>query len=91
MSFLTRILPTGKAMKSFLERLAARDELGRVGGRRCFRDLGMGETAAVSLGTKEKVSWHVIISIQTVLCQIKQNQWASLFCRVIATIEYKNI
>jgi hypothetical protein len=48
-------------MKSFLERLAARDELpsassgpelvegGRVGGRRSFRDLGMGETAAVSL------------------------------------------
>jgi hypothetical protein len=36
-------------MKSFLERLAARDELGRVGGRRSFRDLGMGETAALSL------------------------------------------
>ena len=35
-------------MKSFLERLAARDELGRVGGRRSFRDLGMGETAALS-------------------------------------------
>jgi hypothetical protein len=39
----------GEAMKSFLERLAARDELGRVGGRRSFRDLGMGETAALSL------------------------------------------
>ena len=49
MSFLTRILPTGKTMKSFLKRLAARDELGRVGGRRSFRDLGMGETAALSL------------------------------------------
>jgi hypothetical protein len=36
-------------MKRFLERLAARDELGRVGGRRSFRDLGMGETAALSL------------------------------------------
>jgi hypothetical protein len=36
-------------MKSFLERLAARDELGRVGGRRSFRGLGMGETAALSL------------------------------------------
>ena len=48
-------------MKLFLERLAARDELpaagsgpelvegGRVGGRRSFRDLGMGETAALSL------------------------------------------
>jgi hypothetical protein len=36
-------------MKSFLERLAARDELGRVGGRRSFRDLGMGEAAALSL------------------------------------------
>jgi hypothetical protein len=36
-------------MKSFLERLAARDELGRVGGRCSFRDLGMGETAALSL------------------------------------------
>ena len=33
-----RILLPGKAMKSFLERL--------VGGRRSFRDLGMGETAA---------------------------------------------
>jgi hypothetical protein len=31
----------GEAMKSFLERLA--------GGRRSFRDLGMGETAALSL------------------------------------------
>ena len=36
-----RILLPGKAMKSFLERL--------VGGRRSFRDLGMGETAALSL------------------------------------------
>jgi hypothetical protein len=40
MSFLTRILLTGKTMKPFLERL--------VGGRRSFRDLGMGETAALS-------------------------------------------
>jgi hypothetical protein len=38
-------------MKSFLERLAARDELGRVGGRRSFRGLGMGETAAPSHST----------------------------------------
>jgi hypothetical protein len=38
-------------MKSFLERLAARDELGRVGGRCSFRDLGMGETAALSHST----------------------------------------
>jgi hypothetical protein len=50
-------------MKLFLERLAARDELpsassgpelvegGRVGGRRSFRDLGMGETAALSHST----------------------------------------
>ena len=38
MSFLTRIFMTGKTMKLFLERLA--------GGRRSFRDLGMGETAA---------------------------------------------
>ena len=44
-----RILLIGQAMKLFLERLAARDELGRVGGRRSFRDLGMGETAALSL------------------------------------------
>ena len=56
-----RILLTGQAMKLFLERLAARDELpaagsgpelvegGRVGGRRSFRGLGMGETAALSL------------------------------------------
>jgi hypothetical protein len=36
-------------MRSFLERLVARDELGRVGGRSSFRDLGMGETAALSL------------------------------------------
>jgi hypothetical protein len=36
-------------MKSFLERLAARDELGRVGGRSSFRGLGMGETAALRL------------------------------------------
>jgi hypothetical protein len=36
-------------MKSFLERLAARDELSRVGGRCSFRDLGVGETAALSL------------------------------------------
>jgi hypothetical protein len=47
-------------MKPFLKRLAARDELpftssgpelvegGRVGGRRSFRDLGMGETTALS-------------------------------------------
>jgi hypothetical protein len=41
MSFLTRILLTGETMKSFLERLA--------GGRHSFRDLGMGETAALSL------------------------------------------
>ena len=38
-------------MKPFLERLAARDELGRVGGSRSFRDLGMGETAAPSHST----------------------------------------
>jgi hypothetical protein len=36
-----RILLPGTAMKSFLERLA--------GGRRSFRGLGMGETAALSL------------------------------------------
>jgi hypothetical protein len=48
-------------MKAFLKRLAARDELpsassgpelvegGRVGGRCFFRDLGMGETATLSL------------------------------------------
>ena len=47
--FWREILLTGETMKSFLERLAARDELGRVGGRRSFRDLGMGETAALSL------------------------------------------
>jgi hypothetical protein len=41
MSFFTRILLTGKTMKPFLERLA--------GGRRSFRGLGMGETAALSL------------------------------------------
>jgi hypothetical protein len=46
--FWSGILLTGKTMKSFLERLAARDELGRVGGRCSFRDLGMGETAAPS-------------------------------------------
>jgi hypothetical protein len=39
--FRRGILLTGETMKSFLERLA--------GGRRCFRDLGMGETAALSL------------------------------------------
>jgi hypothetical protein len=38
-------------VKPFLERLAARDELGRVGGRRSFRGLGMGETAALSHST----------------------------------------
>jgi hypothetical protein len=37
------MLLTGEAMKSFLERLA--------GGRRSFRDLGMGETAALSHST----------------------------------------
>jgi hypothetical protein len=42
------ILLNAKTMKPFLERLAARDELGRVGGRRSFRGLGMGETAALS-------------------------------------------
>ena len=36
-----RISVTGTAMKFFLKRLA--------GGRRSFRDLGMGETAALSL------------------------------------------
>ena len=41
MSFLTLIFPTGKTMKSFLERLAE--------GRSSFRGLGMGETAALSL------------------------------------------
>jgi hypothetical protein len=41
-SFFCRWIPLiGKAMKSFLERLA--------GGRCSFRDLGMGETAALSL------------------------------------------
>jgi hypothetical protein len=43
MSFFTRIRLTGKTMKSFLERLA--------GGRCSFRDLGMGETAALSHST----------------------------------------
>jgi hypothetical protein len=43
------ILLSGETMKSFLERLAARDELGRVGGRRSFRDLGIGENAALNL------------------------------------------
>jgi hypothetical protein len=38
---LTRIPLTGETMKSFPERLA--------GGRCSFRDLGMGETAALSL------------------------------------------
>ena len=38
---MTRLLLTGKSMKLFLERLA--------GGRCSFRDLGMGETAALSL------------------------------------------
>ena len=59
MAFLPRTLLTGETMKSFLERLAARDELpsarsgpelvegGRVGGRCSFRGLGMGETAAL--------------------------------------------
>jgi hypothetical protein len=41
MSILTRILLNGKTMKFLLERLA--------GGRSSFRDLGMGETAALSL------------------------------------------
>ena len=53
--FWREIFLTGKTMKSFLERLAARDELpsassgpelvegGRVGGRRSLRDSGMGE------------------------------------------------
>jgi hypothetical protein len=49
MPFLTRILLTGDTTKPFLKRLAARDELGRVGGRSSFRGLGMGETAALSL------------------------------------------
>ena len=67
MTLLTLIPLTGNTMKSFLERLAARDELGRVGGRRSFRGLGMGETAAVSLGTKERVSWYSPISIKNVV------------------------
>jgi hypothetical protein len=41
MLFFRGILLSGETMKSFLERLA--------GGRRSFRDLGMGETAAPSL------------------------------------------
>jgi hypothetical protein len=41
MSILTRILLTGETLKPFLKRLA--------GGRCSFRDLGMGETAALSL------------------------------------------
>jgi hypothetical protein len=40
-SFFRGILLTGKTMELFLERLA--------GGHRSFRDLGMGETAALSL------------------------------------------
>jgi hypothetical protein len=39
-------------MKFFLKRLAARDELGRVGGRCSFRDLGMRKTAALSLSKR---------------------------------------
>ena len=39
--FFHQILLGGATMKSFLERLA--------GGRRSFRDLGMGEAAALSL------------------------------------------
>jgi hypothetical protein len=38
-------------IRSFLMRLAARDELGRVGGRRPFPDLLTGETAALSHST----------------------------------------
>jgi len=34
-------------MRSFLMRLAARDELGRVGGRCAFQDLSAGEAAAL--------------------------------------------
>jgi hypothetical protein len=33
----------------FLKCLVARDELGRVGGRRAFHDLSVGETAAPDL------------------------------------------
>ena len=58
------VLLTGKAMKSFLKRLAALDQphspeplgcelrverLGRVGGRRSFRNLDVGGTAALNL------------------------------------------
>jgi hypothetical protein len=43
MPFLPGIILTGETMKSFLERLA--------GGRSSFRDLGMGETAALSHST----------------------------------------
>ena len=51
MSCLSRILLTGKTMKLFLERLA--------GGCCSFRDLGMGETAALSLskGMRSPASW----------------------------------
>ena len=61
-------------MKLFLERLAARDELpsagsgpelvegGRVGGRRSFRDLGMGETAAPPKENAEGASLPAIAS-----------------------------
>jgi hypothetical protein len=51
MFFLTGDSAAQHAMKFFLQRLAARDELGRVGRRRSFRSLGMGETAALSHST----------------------------------------
>jgi hypothetical protein len=47
--FCGGILLICQTTKLFLERLAARDELGRVGGRCSSRGLGMGKTAALSL------------------------------------------
>ncbi len=44
-----RTPPTVNVMKSFLKRLVARDELGRVGGCLSFHDLFVGETAAPDL------------------------------------------
>jgi hypothetical protein len=77
-------------MKPFLERLAARDELpsassgpelvegGRVGGRRSFRDLGMGETAALSHST-------LLMALSKIEGPVEGNaEGASIPCRQVA-------
>jgi hypothetical protein len=75
---VVEFLLVANTMKSFLERLAARDELGRVGGRSSFRDLGMGETAALSHST-------LLMALSKIEGPVEGNaEGASIPCKQVA-------